>query len=605
MVLKLFTLILLFIAPLHSWGFSLQRLTEYKNQALKEKLAYSNQWLRLGHYRKSSFGSYYSPIQGHFFISAKGSKDPEAELLATLDTLFSESSEENQAQCRYLARTSWLKETLHIHPEDLVTCSKQEQWKNQLGAKVAYLVFAASDLSSAASSFGHTFLRLHNPLNKGKLDLLDYGVNYAAATGKEGGALYALKGLFGYYPGSYSMLPYHQKIREYTNLEGRDLWEYKLRLTPSEVEMIVNHLLELDDSYAPYYFSDDNCSKQILELIEVAKPDLDLSSSFADFVIPLDTVKLLEKKWLLENESTRPSLHSEWTTRYSHLSSSEQIATRDIIQTRQLNRSSFTGLDNRSKALSIEASLSYLAMTEYRDQKDLKNEKYVLSVARSQLGSITEPIQIAQSKSPLSSLDSRAASIGYGKIDNADFYSFKWRRGFHDLLSDDSGLAPFSQLNFLSLDLQYRPTRQNWDLQQMTLLNIISTYPWSQLENPISWKVDVGTQPKFAPYVSGGIGASFDLPLRHSARWANFLISENAHLTERASSNWGLESFVVNVWSDNIRSLLDVKFLYSPIHSKSITDFSAGVSYSIHKIEYRFEAENRDQEDSWKISIIF
>ena len=157
-----------------------------------------------------------------------------------------------KSQCRYLARTSWLKKELSVYPEDLQPCLERDSWKELLGAKEIYLIFAASDLSSAASSFGHTFLRLHNPKNTGKLDLLDYGVNYAAVTGEESGALYAIKGLFGSYPGTFSMQPYHQKIREYTNLEGRDLWEYRLHLTPEEVTFIIDHLLELEGSWAPY-----------------------------------------------------------------------------------------------------------------------------------------------------------------------------------------------------------------------------------------------------------------------------------------------------------------------------------------------------------------
>ncbi|MBO9667679.1 MAG: DUF4105 domain-containing protein, partial [Bdellovibrio sp.] len=248
MVLKLLSFILLLSAPHLVWGFSFAQTESYKKQALELKLDESPAWLRLGHYRKSWTGSYHSPIRGNFFVASDGQKNPRTELLSTIDLLFSEKSA--QQQCRYLARVSWLKKSLSIQPQDLVACPERDEWKKRLGATEAYLIFAASDLSSAPSSFGHTFLRMHNPKNTGQLDLLDYGINYAASTGTEDGALYALKGIFGYYPGSYSMLPYHQKIREYSNLEGRDLWEYRLNLSPAQVELMINHLLELEGSYA-------------------------------------------------------------------------------------------------------------------------------------------------------------------------------------------------------------------------------------------------------------------------------------------------------------------------------------------------------------------
>ncbi|HEX7674745.1 MAG TPA: DUF4105 domain-containing protein [Bdellovibrio sp.] len=601
MVLKLLGFFIL-IAPHLAWGFSLARTEDYKKQALKQDLAHSAQWLRLGHYRKGVIRSYYSPIRGNFFISSEGAKDPQAELNATIDLLF---SADGKAQCRYLARTAWLKKVVNIATEDLIACPERDKWKADLGAKEVYLIFAASDLSSAASSFGHTFLRFHNPKNTGRLDLLDYGVNYAAVTGDDTGALYALKGLFGSYPGAYSMQPYHQKIREYTNLEGRDLWEYKMNLKPEEVEFMIDHLLEIEGGYAPYYFADENCSAQILELIEVAKPDLDLTSEFHDIVIPLDTVKVMDRKWLLDGEKVRSSLQAEWHARYSHLNFSQRSALKEIIKDKSLNEPTYQSLNKKEKATSLEAALSYLALTEYREQKEKKDEKYQLSVARAQLGNITEPVKIPQPKSPLSSPDTSAVYWAYGQDDKVDFYSFKWRRGFHDLLSDDSGLAPFSQLDFFSFDFRYRPTEQNLDLHQFTFLNIITTYPWTEFEHPLSWKVDVGTEPKLAPYFNGGIGAGLDLPIPQAARWNMFLITENSHLFEEARPHFGVEGLLVNKWTDHFRTLLDAKYLYSTSEGRSLGDFSAGISYSLFQTELRLEGEIRDTKDNWKISVIF
>ncbi len=605
MVLKFIVLVLIFIAPQFSWGFSFERTEAYKKQALQAKLATSSQWLSLGHYRKNYFGSFHSPIRGNFFISPVGSKDPQAELFATIDFLFSEKTSKDQGQCRYLARMSWLKKELHIAPEDILSCPERDRWKEQLGAKDIYLIFAASDLSSAASSFGHTFLRFHNPKNTGKLELLDYGVNYAAVTGNDTGALYALKGLFGSYPGAYSMQPYHQKIREYTNLEGRDLWEYKLHLNPDEVDFILDHLLEIEGGYAPYYFADDNCSLQILELIQIAKPDLELTSQFSDIVIPLDTVKVLNDHWMLEGEKVRSSLQAEWHTRYAHLNFLQRGSVKEIIKDKSLSEPFYQSLSSKEKAESLEASLSYLALKEYRDQKEQKDEKYTLSLARAKLGALTNPLQIPNPKSPLTSPDTSAFYLGVGQEQSTGFYSLKWRRGFHDLLSDDSGLAPFSQLDFLSFDLRYKPTRQNWDLHQIVLLNIITTYPWTEFEHPLSWKVDIGTKPKLAPYFSGGIGAGVDIALPTAARWNLFAITENDHLTEEAQPHLGVESLLVNKWTEHFRTLLDAKCLYSTSEGRSLGDFALGLSYSNQKIEYRLEGQVRDNRDSWQLSVIF
>ncbi|QLY25623.1 DUF4105 domain-containing protein [Bdellovibrio sp. KM01] len=602
MVLNFLVTVLLMTAPLFVWGFSSQETASYKEQALAKKLDESSAWLKLGHYRKTLSGNFKSPILGNFFIAPDGHKNPRAELLATLDLLL--DAKTSKSQCRYLARTSWLKSVLDIKSDDVEECPERKSWKAQLGATEAYLIFAASDLSSAPSSFGHTFLRLHNPKNTGQLDLLDYGINYAAYTGTDGGALYALKGLFGYYPGSYSMLPYHQKIQEYSNLEGRDLWEYKLNLTPQQVELMIDHLLELEGSYAPYFFADENCSSQMLELIEVASPGSDLTSQFHDIAIPLDTLKVVANAGLIGGEKLRTSLQTEWRARYAKLNFSERPALRSVLLKEQDTNKNYLGLSKKEKAETLEAALSYLSIREYRDQKEYNDEKYKLSVARAKLGAITEPVTITPPKSPLLSPATAAFYLGYGQNDQQDYYQFKFRRGFHDLLSDDSGLAPFSQLNFFVFDVRYTPTRQNWDLNQFVFLSILSTSPWTQLEKPISWSVEVGTEPKLNPYVNGGIGASFDLPLMKATRWSLFAMSENSYLTDIAQPYLGAKSMFMMKWVDQFRTLFQSEYLYSTTQGEFHWNHLVAGSFSSGNIEIRAEAERKDTVDQWGLSLI-
>src|SRR5215471_14262493 len=64
---------------------------ELKQQAHKLHLAYSTQWLRLGHWKKTWMGSYESQADGeNFFLSSEGKTHPDRELDATLEGFFSE-----------------------------------------------------------------------------------------------------------------------------------------------------------------------------------------------------------------------------------------------------------------------------------------------------------------------------------------------------------------------------------------------------------------------------------------------------------------------------------------------------------------------------------
>lgn len=568
-------------------------------QAQEKKLWQDSQWLRLGHYRKKLFGGYESPFRGKLFLAEQGFQDPQQELIATLQTLFSDKNR----QCQFLARTTWIKNHFDIPESELAACEERKAWKKQLGAEEIYVVFASSDLSSAGSSFGHTFLRAHNPKNIKQLDLLDYGINYAAITGTEDGASFALKGLFGFYQGSYSMLPFHQKMREYTNLEGRNLWEYKLKLTPAQVELVIDHLLELDGSVAPYYFLDDNCSRQILELVEVVKPQIDLTSRFVDSTIPLDTVKALASENLLEGEVLRLSLQAEWRDSYAHLNRQQKKVLKDI--TKNKNLEGLAALAPKQQAETLEASMRYIAIQDYRHQKDSKDEKYNLSVARAKLGAQTEALKIEIPKSPLTSSNSSASYFGYGKYDDQDFYRFKYRRAFHDLLSDDSGISTFSHLEVLSADFRYVPSDESFNLHKFVLLKMLSTAPINELDTPKSWKVDIGTEPKLAPYFNAGLGYSYDLEFLERTRVSGFVISENYHLFETAQPYLGVEA-VLMMKASLGRGLLNAKYLLETTSGEFIWDLGAGLSFDIGKSkELRFEFRSRNEIPEALVSILF
>ena len=116
-------------------------------------------------------------------------------------------------------------------------------------------------------------------------------VNYGAAVDDDNGLQFALYGLTGGYPGTYSVMPYHQLVRKYSDYENRDIWEYQLNLTATEVRRLLEHLWELQSNYADYYFFDENCSYQLLFLLDVARPGLALTDRFEVYAIPVDTVR--------------------------------------------------------------------------------------------------------------------------------------------------------------------------------------------------------------------------------------------------------------------------------------------------------------------------
>ena len=132
------------------------------------------------------------------------------------------------------------------------------------------------------------------------------------AIGEEnGGILYTFKGLFGGYEGYFSDGPYYEKVKEYSRLDNRDVWEYTLNLNEEETDRMLAHLWELKDINFDYYFFDENCSFRLLELIEVARPSVNLLDGFSVYAIPLDTVLVVDDADLIDTSYYRASNQSK------------------------------------------------------------------------------------------------------------------------------------------------------------------------------------------------------------------------------------------------------------------------------------------------------
>jgi len=117
--------------------------------------------------------------------------------------------------------------------------------------------------------FSHTLLTIDTGYTNKRLS---NAVNYAAFTEGRTGMSFALRGLVGLFKGYYTVMPYYKKIQEYSDINQRDIWEYELNLTPDEIRRMIRHIKELDLIYTDYYFFDENCSYNLLFLLEAARP---------------------------------------------------------------------------------------------------------------------------------------------------------------------------------------------------------------------------------------------------------------------------------------------------------------------------------------------
>jgi hypothetical protein len=507
-------------------------LRELVEQAQQKNLAHRAEWLNLLHYKPYPFWPGWRSLVDDpaFFNAPNGKQDAAAELEATLASFFSEAQETDKVQnpqCRFIARYHWLKGELHFDSTRLLEqpCRRFYQWRAELNPHQVTLVFPAAYLNNPASMYGHTLFRIDAKDQDERTRLLAYSISYAANTGESGGLAFALKGVFGGYPGLFSMTPYYIKVREYSDIENRDVWEYELALTPEEINRLLMHVWEIGPMYFDYYFLDENCAYHLLTLLEVARPGLQLTDQFRWSAIPSDTVRAVtEQSGLVRKVVYRPSGATIIRERLGNLSPqlrhlAKELAERHIRPTDPAI--SHLTLGDQAKVL----ELGYEYATYRHNTSSMKNietEKALreMLAARSQIRLASQLPDIpTPAARPDEGHKTSRLSIGMGKRDKEKYQELEIRPAYHDMMDADAGYTTGAQIKFLDLKLRHYTDGDGVHVESFLPLDIASISPRDDYFRPTSWKINVGwTRKRFPdgsePLVSrlnGGAGVAMRL----------------------------------------------------------------------------------------------
>ncbi|MGN0926419.1 Lnb N-terminal periplasmic domain-containing protein [Ectopseudomonas mendocina] len=487
-----------------------------------ETLATDPYWIALGHYETGKLGGWRSYVDdGDFFLAENGASDPAAELQATLKALYQPAElGDRHPQCIYPARTRWLKAQLQLDDLPSPDCAEYRNWFADVNPHSTVLVFPAAYLNSPSSMFGHTLLRIDQPdIDSHNTALLSYALNFGAfIEGNDNSILYAWRGLMGGYPGLFALVPYREKLSEYNRLENRDLWEYRLNLTPEETARMVEHVWELKQIRFDYFFFDENCSYRLLELLEIARPGIELTEHFPLTAIPTDTVRAVKDAGLVERIDYRPSRERELLARAEPLESEEQNwALRLSEDPAQLESADFLAISKERRALIQDAAfrlVRYHANDEERSSNAQRSFQLLGAINRNP----PPPLEVERPPLPEEGHESRTWQLAGGSRDDRAFAEYGLRMAYHDLNDNLDGFPLGAQIEIFQLKLR-KYENNHWQLQRLDLANIRSLTPRNALLQPLSWQVGGGLErvlgedgdSRLVGHISGGAGATWEL----------------------------------------------------------------------------------------------
>jgi hypothetical protein len=598
-------------------------LSELIRKATDAKLAESREWHVLLHYRENFFGGVTSEQDGPaFFLAPDGKTNQQAELEATLTKFFSDDligEAKQPVQCAFIARYEWLKERLafdgrRLPPKD---CQRFRNWMQALNPQSITLIFPSAFMNNPASMFGHSLFRVDRQGQTAQTRILAYTINFMAEVPDDEGLMFAVRGIAGGYKGNFSAIPYYLKVKEYRDIENRDIWEYRLNLTDAQVRRMLMHVWEMGNASFDYFFFRENCSYQLLPLLEVADPSWRLTDQFTWWTLPGDTVRLLAKQPGIVGDAVyRPARTTQIRRRYARLSSDERDLLKRILQEPSLvHEPAFEQRPVERRALLLDIASDYLRYQSITDEKQAETYKTrdrAVLVARSELKvkSDDTPVEPFVTRPELGHRTTRIG-MGAGYRQDEWFEEVNLRASYHDLLDPEPGYAPGYQIELLSGALRHYEKQNQTRLERFTLANVMSLTPADALFVSPSWKVNVGMQTLrhngcrycTAGVANGGAGLTFETHFLKREYFFGFGELETTYshaFEEKHRAGGGGTLGMMADLTDRWRLLASASYLRFALGERSDeVRWSVGQRYTLAKdAALRFEFNHRERRDN-------
>ena len=517
--------ILLSVVTLVSLSFNICA-QESPDKKFKE-LSQNKQWRDLLHFHQIGLiPRFESQVDDpDFFIAADGKYSPESELKASIKA-FTGKDANKDIICQFPARFHWLKQQLPElnYPER--NCPDFDDWYAKIDPQSLTLSFPAAYLNSPSSMFGHTFIRVDRA--SGTNALLDYSINFAANANPDDNELvFTYKGLSGGYPGVFTILPYYEKVQEYSHLESRDVWEYSLDLTADEIVQFVRHIWEIRNVHFDYYFVDENCSYQLLTLLDASSERFNFAESFKLSAIPSDTVRVVEEAGLVKSTRFRPSTLSIMRQMIDNLDDKNINLARLLVEESKFPKERLKPLNPIDKAKVLELAYQYSRYLAVRKKSELPH------LGKRTIGLLSQRSKIEQKKvfpdfpTPQYRDDqghnSRRVVLGGGYDGSNHYQQFELRNAYHDQLDALPGYIKGAKLEMINIKARRTDLGEDFALRlhELKLIDIASYTPRNTLITPISWHVATGLyRPKSNPdeltsFLNAGGGVTYELFEQH------------------------------------------------------------------------------------------
>lgn len=374
----------------------------------------------------------------------------------------------------------------------------------------------------------------------------------------------------------------------------------------------------------PYYFVSDNCAYRLLGLIDLVRPDLNLKQQFSYAAIPIETLKAVDQQALVKEVVYRPALETQLLSQAKQHGTdlakvAHQIA---FIETDQVQSTLKTySQQDQAKILEMAYDDLYLQYISRQVDANIAQPKLrQLLAERSQIQVEKQRQQPERPKmQPVEGHHARNFSVNVGDVQGQKFVELGHRQAYHDLIDLQGGYRTGTQLLFLDGSLQYRDDKLK--LEHLDLLSVNSYNPVQPFKSPLTWGFNLGWKQeaiengKFSEDVQHGV-MNLNMQVGYSVadydRRHLCYAQLQSHIQggKKLDKGWrvgaGPTVGCMNVWSDNINSVVQIELPYWQNQNQWNLRVGTQLQYSLntsHTLRLNWDFEQQDHKDWNKVGL--
>jgi hypothetical protein len=483
-------------------------------------------WLKLMRYRKGILG-YKSEVDSKsYFLADDGKTNPESEKQATLTYL--NGKKENR--CIFPGRYQYFVKTGLLKKKSFAHCKDYMKFLKKIDLDSVSVIFSSYYIDRPASAFGHTLFKFNGSKNKGS-DLNDYGVDFSAFVTTKNAFLYGVMGIIGGFNGSFNLMPYFLKLREYNDYDSRDLWEFKINLSEQEKAFFLAHLWDMNKAKFDYYYFSENCSYHVLSFLDAVTVKWDLVERMGTFVTPIDTLLPLfdHAKELVGETYLRPSLKSRLQDNINNLSSHDKKIVRaafkgediknDLAPLKKSKQARL--LDTANQMIDYKYS-SQVFLKEGEAAKEIQERKRKLLIMRSQIPFLIKTKKKIKKEKVRISHRTGKLQLGYETTNKSVKRTvLRSRFALHRMQEPLGDLYGDFTLQMGRIEAAYDEEKRKAYLRRFEIAHVKAIRPLTFLDKKLSWDFSVGF--KNDDLRARSLGGNVDVGLGAAKQWGSVI----------------------------------------------------------------------------------